>query len=275
MACSAAYRAGVAVFGLLSLTGAAPSIGTLASQLRSPDLPVAIRAAKNLAQYTTYPAATEALVESLQMGAPRPLLVALLSALAQHADPRTLPLLRHFCNYRYPEVRIAALRALARLATIAADRRRTADAFVTRQVGLIVVDALGDSHADVRAQAARWVVSLDLRSAEPTLARLTLRGDRAAAEALAEIGDARAAEILTGDHAPRAAAALLVVALGGMLARQDFGPDPLRLRVVRALLGLKAQAARRALAEYVASVPAGEKRESKRVAERALADGNR
>jgi HEAT repeat protein len=199
--------------------------------------------------------AMEALMGALQLGAPPKLTLALIEALGMHKSPKSIGLLRHFAVYRRPKVRVAALRAMSGI-----DDRR---------VGKILIKALGDSSPMVRAMAARELGERKDRRAERPLFKMLKRGDRSAAGPLGVVGGVETAKQLA-ELIGELPDPVLATALGTIVKRKDFGPDPLRKEVVKALCKIPGADATAALVEYIASVPAKEKRLSKMAAEKCL-----
>lgn len=231
----------------------------LIEDLHGSDLNRAVSAAEALGALATAPARA-ALLRAIGLGAPPPVLLAAIRALGQPGALEAVSLLRHYATYRTAVVRSAALTALARVGGAEAETT--------------IVAALGDGDAPVRQTAAELAVELRLRVAEPLLLRLLQRGDPAAMAALEQLGAARTVEALSAPEAAGAEAgwptAIRARVLGGLLLRPDFGPDPLRLRVVEALAALRHPAATAALERYRATVPADQRRPSRVAAETAI-----
>lgn len=233
----------------------AASVATLRDQLHSADVAVAVAAAISLGSIRGN-AAAEALLEALRLGAPPKLAIALLEAVSRHAAPRAFLLVRHYCGHRNAGVRPAALRTIARLAH--------------KDVDAVLLDALDDSDASVRATAAALVGIRKVTRAESLLLELLARGDRFVAAPLGQVASAQTATRLAEmvGSIPHEA---IADAYGEMLKRSDFGPDPLRVKIVEALGRIQGVASTAALLEYVASIPSGEVRRSKRMAQQILA----
>ena len=231
----------------------------LIEELHGADLNRAVSAAEALGALATAPARA-ALLRAIGLGAPPPVLLAAIRALGQPGALEAVSLLRHYATYRAAAVRSAALAALGRVGGAEAETT--------------IVAALGDGDAPVRQTAAELVVELRLRVAEPLLLRLLRRGDPAAMAALEQLGAARTVAALSAPVAAGAEAAwptaIRARVLGGLLLRPDFGPDPLRLRVVETLAALRYPAATAALKRYRATVPADQRRPSLVAAETAL-----
>ncbi|MCC6746589.1 MAG: HEAT repeat domain-containing protein [Deltaproteobacteria bacterium] len=231
------------------------NVERLKADLHGENLDAAVAAASALGSLKDDALARDALMGGLQLGAPPKLLGALLEALGLHKSPKAVDLLRHYVRYRSPEIRETAIRALG--------------AIEDPRVPLTLIEALGDSHPMPRARAARILGERKERRAERPLLKMLRRGDGAAAGPLGQVGGVETAKQLAeliGDVPDRP----LAVALGEMLKRKDFGPDPLRTEVVKALGRIPGPDAATALSEYVASVPEKETRLSKQQAEKLL-----
>lgn len=230
------------------------NVDKLKADLHGDNLDRAVAAASALGSLKAE-ASMEALMGALQLGAPPKLTLALLEALGMHTSPKSIALLRHFANYRRPEVRVAALKALSSIE----DRR----------IGRIMIASLGDSSPMVRARAARVLGEKKDRRAERRLFKMLRRGDRSAAAPLGIVGGVETAKQLAeliGELPDEA----LATALGTIVKRKDFGPDPLRKEVVKTLCKIPGAGATAALVEYIASVPEKEVRLSKITAEKCL-----
>jgi HEAT repeat protein len=199
--------------------------------------------------------ALDALMGALQLGAPPRLIIALVEAVELHKSAKAIDLLRHFAISRRAEIRSAALKAL----------REIDDAKVVP----ILIRALGDSQPMVRAQAARLLGERKERKAERSLFKMLRRGDKSAAVPLGTVGGVETAKQLA-ELIGELSDAAIASTLGTMLKRSDFGPDPLRVEVVKTLGKIPGADATTALVEYIASIPPKESRLSKYHAEKQL-----
>lgn len=235
----------------------------LVSELRGSNETVAAAAARKLAALQT-PAATDALLDALTLGVTPKVAAAALDALAAYKVPpeaasaRTaeiLQVLALYAHHRSPELRKRAVQALAaliappaaaapvatapgkpplKLAKVTPAATETAAAPVAPQVVPLLIAALSDSSAEVRAVAAESLGERRERSAEPALIKLLLRKDSAAPAALGKIGGADTARALS-EMIGNVPDSFITETLGLLLLRSDFGPDPLRLEVVKTL----------------------------------------
>jgi len=238
------------------LAATSANVRRLAKDLTGVSAEDAVSAAKALGDVKGS-AAGAALIRCLELGAPPAVLVAVIEALGKHRDRRSFTILKHYASYRGVPVRVAALAALSELSV--------------KGVDAILIDALGDSSAKVRGLAAEKLAERNARQAEGVLFALVKRHDALAAGPLGQLASATTATELA-DLVGEVPDALIASAFGKMLLRADFGPDPLRVQVVKALGRLRGVEATAALVEYVASVPEHEVRRSKAIAEQLIAD---
>ena len=82
----------------------------------------------------------------------------LLVGIGHYQQESAVVLLSHFAGYRHPQVRMAALQALSPL--------------LAERVSTLLIDALGDRSAAVRAVAAEALGKRRERNAEPRLLKL-------------------------------------------------------------------------------------------------------
>jgi HEAT repeat protein len=212
-------------------------VAPLKALLMSGDEEKAEEAARKLGD-SPDPKALDILLDSLALGAPPHLAAEVLSALAGKKDARAVDVLKHFARNRNPELRKKALAALGGLP----DARAVPP----------LLEGLSDDVEEVRAAAAKALGDRKEKSAEPRLVQLLKHRDNAAAMALAQLGTPdlahRIAEML--GEVPDA---LLCTALGEMLKRNDFGPEPIRVELVKTLAKVPGLDSTTALVEYLAA----------------------
>jgi len=113
-----------------------------------------------------------------------------------------------------------------------------------------IVAGLHDPQPMVRSAAAGAAARGRVRDAVDPLLQLLAKGEEPAARALAQLADpVLAAKI--ADQLGKVPEATLGVCLGGILVRTDFGPDPARVEIVRAIAKLGDAAAIKALTDYL------------------------
>ncbi len=204
--------------------------------------------------------AVEALVAALDAGTTPKVAVAECAALGVKKDARAIPILLQYAHHRAAEVRKAALGALA----LMSDKRATT----------ALSDGLGDSDAEVRAAAARGIADRRDKSAEDRLIKLMEHRDASAASALAAIATPqlahRLSEMLGSVPDP-----ILCTALGEMLKRADFGPEPIRVEVVHTLAKVPGVDSTAVLIDYVASTERDKNRPSRLEAQKIVDERSR
>ncbi len=198
-------------------------------------------------------AAHGALLEGLATGLHPDTAAAALTSLASSPRPGDVTTLGRYVRARNVAVRAAAVRALG----------GHADA------GEKILAALRDQEESVRAAAAEAVVARKPKGAAEPLLALLDKGEVPAAKALAALADAELARVVA-EHLGTAPDGVLAQCLGGILVRPDFGPEPARVQVVRALAKLAGPEAITALGDYVDATPATPVKQSRREAEAAL-----
>jgi HEAT repeat protein len=224
----------------------------LATALSGTNPDEAAKAAESLGA-ATEPAAHDALLDALAMGLPAQPAAAAVAALAQHPAPPDVPALRRYAGHRNTAVRSAALQTLALYPDPAAHAA--------------IVLGLKDSSPLVRGAAAAAAAKGHVREALEPLFELLARGEEPAARALAALADPDLARKI-GDQLGRVPEATLAICLGAILKRPDFGPDPARVEVVRALAKIADQAALNALTDYLDATPKNPVRPSRQEAEK-------
>lgn len=244
---------------LLAAATAHADVASLQKELRGVDDDAAVEAAKKLGA-STEPKAVDALVEALGDGAPPKVAAAMVTALGARKDARATALLLTYAHHRAPEVRKAVMGALAPCK----DARATA----------ALLAALGDSDAEVRAAAAAAVAQRRERAAEGRLIKLMEHRDPSAAVALAAIATPELAHRLS-EMIGQVPDAILCTALGEMLKRADFGPDPIRVEVVRTLSKVPGVDSTAVLVEYVAATERDKARPSRQEAMKVVDERSR
>jgi HEAT repeat protein len=228
----------------------------LVAELEGNDEPRAIAAARKLGDGGDA-AAVGALVDALAHGAAPKVAAAMARALSGKNDGRAVAMLERYARHRAPEVRQAALTALAALP--AGDRRAL----------VALLAALGDSDPEVRAHAAKLIGDRREHATEDRLVKLLEHRDAAAAGALAAIGTPELAHRL-GEMVGSVPDPIVCTALGDMLKRADFGPEPIRVEIVRTLGKVPGADSTTALVEYVAATEGDKARPSRLEAQKII-----
>jgi HEAT repeat protein len=214
-------------------------LGPQIAALGGVDLEAAVKAAETLGA-SDQPAAHDALLDALAFGLPGRVAIAALGALALHPAPADVVALKRYAGHHNPTVRAAAITALASYPDPAAKAA--------------IVAALHDPAGIVRTAAAGAASKGRVRDAVDAMLRLLAKGEESSARALAALADPDLARKLA-DHYGKVPDPSLALALGLILRRADFGPDPARVEVVRAMAKIQDRAALKELQEYVDTAP--------------------
>jgi HEAT repeat protein len=220
--------------------------------LNGANLEAAVKAAESLGANKD-PAAHDALLDGLAMGLPPTVAIVALGALAAHPAPPDVAALKRYAGHRNPMVRSAALGSLA--AYPAPDARKA------------LVAGLRDMTGAVRGAAAAAAAKAKVRDAIEPLFELLGRGEDAAAKALAAMADVDLARKI-GEQFGKVPDAILVQTLGLVLKRNDFGPDPARVELVRAIGKIQDPTAVAVLTDYVDATPKNPPRPSRQEAQK-------
>jgi HEAT repeat protein len=134
------------------------------------------------------------------------------------------------------------------------------------QAHAAVVAGLHDPTASVRAAAATAAGKARVREAVDSLMALLAKGEDPAGKALAAMADPELARRIA-EQLGSVPDTALAQCLGGILKRADFGPDPARVEIVRAIAKIQDQVAVTVLTDYVDSTPKNPIRPSRKEAE--------
>jgi HEAT repeat protein len=228
-----------------------PNLAAEIAALSSADVEVAARAAEALGA-TTAQAAHDALLDALALGMPAAVAVPALAAVAAHPAPIDVVALRRYAGHHNLSVRSAALGALA---VYPAPAARAA-----------VVAGLHDPAGLVRSAAAAAAARGRIRDAVEPLLALLARSEDSSARALAGLADPDLARRIA-DQLGKVPEPALALCLGLILKRPDFGPDPARVELVRAIAKIQHAAAITALTDYLDATPKQPPRVSRQEAE--------
>jgi hypothetical protein len=229
--------------------GGKVDVAAARARLLGADAAASATAADQLATVKTQ-AAHDALLDGLAAGLAPTAAPRAIAGLAVMPAPADVPVLRIYARHRTPAVRAAAFGALAAFP----EGKR------------LLVRALGDRDATVRAAAAGAIARTKAREGTERLFQLLARGDDAGVQALAAMADAEMARAI-GEQLGKVPDGALARCLGLILRRPDFGPDEARVEVVRAIAKIAGNDAVSALADYVEATPAKPPRPSRKEAE--------
>jgi HEAT repeat protein len=241
----------IALACLLMSTPAFADVAALKNQIQIGDDARADEAAKKLA-VDKDPKALEAVLDLLALGIPPRQAEQLLAGLSGRHDARSIEVLTSFTKNRNAELRRRAIELLGGLN----DPRVVAT----------LLAALSDGTAEVRAEAAGALARRKERTAEPKLLQLLARRDEAAPAAIAAIATPELAHRLSEMIGP-IPDALLCDTFGQILKRPDFGPDAVRVEIVKTLSKIPSDASTAALMDYLQATAADPKRPSRMEAE--------
>jgi HEAT repeat protein len=227
-------------------------LAPLVKALGSPGAEEAAKAADELGA-SAEPAAHDALLDSLAWGLPPAVAVNAIAALGQHPAPPDVTALARYAGHHNPSVRGAALGALAMYPDPAAHK--------------LVIAGLHDMAGSVRGAAALAAAKGHIKEAIEPLFDLLARSEEPAAKALAQMADADLVRRI-GDQFGKVPDPILAQCLGLILKRADFGPDTVRVEVVRALGKIQDQAAVNALSDYIDATPKNPVRQSREEAQK-------
>jgi HEAT repeat protein len=234
----------------------APDLAAAIAQLTDVDPEVAGHAAEALGA-SDQPAAHDALLDALAFGMPGSVATVAIEQLVKHPAPPDVVAIIRYAHHHDPAVRGAAVGALA--------------AYPAPEAQQAMIAALHDPAGMVRTNAATAVARAHVRAAVEPLFQLLAKGEDPAARALAQMADPELAAKIA-DHLGQVPDPQLALCLGLVLGRADFGPDPARVEVVRALAKIQDRAALDALGAYVDKTPKNPPRPSRAEAERFLSE---
>lgn len=227
-------------------------LGPTVAALSGADLEAAAKAAEILGG-SADPSAHDALLDALAMGLPPAVATAAVAALANHPAPPDVIALRRYAGHHNPSVRSAAIGALATYPDPSARKA--------------VVAGLSDMTGSVRAAAAAAAAKGRVREAIEPLFALLARGEQPAAKALAAMADVDLARKI-GDQLGKVPDTILAQTLGMVIVRKDFGPDPARVEIVRAIGKIQDSIAVTVLTDYVDATPKNPPRQSRQEAQK-------
>ncbi|MBU1238417.1 hypothetical protein KKF84_21125 [Myxococcota bacterium] len=256
------YAAITLVLGALLVSPAAPVMGAgkatinwraqndnkLLDLLLSKDLNVAIRAAKELGNRKS-PLTMDNLLQQLLLGHPPKLSLAMLEALEVRKDPKSYKTLVFYATHRSPELRVAALQALSKLTYKTNSKEYL-------HINELLLNSLRDYSAIVRGKAAWHLGKRKVLKAEKPLLQLFGKGSVPATQALGFIGGIRTARAFAISLENRKTQKEVIVnTIGSLLLREDFGPEPVRVQLVKILGTINLPGAQTVLLKYSGSGP--------------------
>ena len=231
--------------------GKAVDLSAEVTALAGADAEAAAKAADALGA-SAEPAAHDALLDALALGLPPAVAANAFTALTKHPAPPDVGALRRYAAHHTPAVRAAAITALA--------------SYPDPNAKLAVIAGLHDKVATVRAASAAAAGKGRIRDAVDPMIQLLAKGEEAPARSLAAMADIELARKLA-DQLGKVPESQLALALGLILKRPDFGPDPARVEIVRAIAKINDSAAVTALTDYLDATPKNPPRPSRQEAQ--------
>ena len=231
--------------------GKAVDLSAEVTALNGADPEAAAKAADTLGD-NAQPAAHDALLDALALGLPGSVATNAFAALGKHPAPPDVAALRRYATHHTPAVRAAAITALA--------------SYPNPDAKAAVVAGLHDKVNTVRAAASAAAAKGRVRDAVEPMIQLLAKGEEGAARSLAAMADLELARKLA-DQLGKVPEAQLALSLGLILKRTDFGPDPARVEIVRAIAKIQDSAAVTALTDYLDATPKNPPRPSRQEAQ--------
>ncbi|MBA3452706.1 MAG: HEAT repeat domain-containing protein [Deltaproteobacteria bacterium] len=203
------------------------------------DVQAAAKAAEQLGA-SALPAAHDGLLEALALGLHAAVAVPAIDALVLHPAPPDVLALRRYAGHVNPAVRSAAINALA--------------SYPDPKAHAVVVGGLRDPVGSVRTASANAAGRAKIKLAIEPMMQLFAKGEESSARALAALADPDLARKLA-EQLGKVPDATLVIALAAMLKRSEFGPDAVKVEIVRAMGKIQDASALAALTDYIDATP--------------------
>ncbi|MBU1218815.1 hypothetical protein KKF34_04565 [Myxococcota bacterium] len=216
--------------------------------LLSNNMEEAQMAAKELGKRKTQSSLDE-LLGQLLLGHPPRLAISILESAGSRKSPSAFKTFVYFTSHRNVNMRITALKALADI-----DTRK--DQKMLAEIDSMIIRALRDMNSGVRDTAAFLIGKRRIRTAEGDLLKLFNSGSKAAIDALGYVGGIITARtFLIALDNKKISKEILISSLLTMLKRADFGPEPVRIQIVKVLGALNLPGAQDALIKYHGTGP--------------------
>lgn len=194
------------------------------------------------------PESLDLLLMQLLLGYPPPMSKVMLQALGARKDPRALETLMFYAKHRSVELRTEALSALCEL--------DIKDPAMMQRIDNVLLHALSDYDEAVRNKAAWLLGKRRVAESEEMLLILFERGSTAAMQALGFVGGIRTAKALAlAMESTKTSKEPLITTIGTLLSRPDFGPEPVRVQLVKILGETNLPGAQNVLMTYHADGP--------------------
>lgn len=232
----------------------------------------AVKAAKTLGGRKSG-AATDALLEVLSTGTTPAVAEAALGALGASADEKAWDTLALYAGHHNPVLRKAALRALTGVKGSKGAGAEDAEARGADRTSTLLVGALGDADADVRAAAAEVLAARGDRAGLSRMMALLRDNEPGVAEPLGVLATPALIPQI-GELLGAVNDEVLANTLGSALKRKDLA-EPLRVDVVRTLAKIAGVTSTGILADFMATGPGKSDKPSKKEAQKVLDERSR
>ncbi|MDA3863819.1 MAG: hypothetical protein PF689_08135 [Deltaproteobacteria bacterium] len=187
------------------------------------------------------------LMQQLLLGHPPVISREMLIALGNIGDTKAFDTLIFYSKHRDEDIRITALDSLIKL-------KVKPDSKLDKKIDKVLLQALRDYSVPVRAKAAWYLGKRKVKRAEESLLKLFKMKSEAAIDALGFIGGIHTAKAfalrLEDDKAQKGK---IINSIGTLLLRRDFGPEPVRVQLVKILGRINLPAAQTVLLKYSGS----------------------
>jgi HEAT repeat protein len=192
----------------------------------------------------------DALLQQLLLGHPPKLNYALIGALHKRKDARAFSTLMFFTKHRSAKIRILALKALCNLNVPKGSQN-------PKKINAVLLKSLRDFSINVRTQAAWFIGKRKVFQAENDLLKLFKKGSVAAIQALGYIGGIKTAQTLAIALESKMTKKTDIINTIGILLvkREDFGPEPVRIQLVKILGEIDLPSAQDVLLNYFSIGP--------------------
>jgi len=232
----------------------------------------AVRATKTLGTRKSG-AATDALLEVLATGTTPQVAEAALGALGASPDEKAWDTLALYAGHHNPAIRKAALRALTGMKGSKAAGAEDVEANRADRTSTLLVGALGDADADVRAAAAEVLAARGDRSGLSRMMALLRDNEAGVSEPLGVLATPALIPQI-GELLGAVNDEVLANTLGATLKRKDLA-EPLRVDVVRTLAKIPGVTSTGILADFMATGPGKSDKPSKKEAQKVLDERSR
>ncbi|MBN2725077.1 MAG: hypothetical protein JXR95_13505 [Deltaproteobacteria bacterium] len=216
--------------------------------LTSNNMEYALKAVEELGKRKS-PSSLDELLGQLLLGHPPELSLTIINAIGSKGNVKSFKTLSYFASHRNHSIRSAALTALSLIQT-------GKDQLLKTKIDNILIRALRDFDSNVRNTAAFLIGKRKIASAEKDLLVLFGAGSIAAVDALGYIGGittARTFAIALDNK--KVSKERIISSILTMLKRNDFGPEPVRVQLVKILGSLNLPGAQDALIKYHGTGP--------------------